>query len=312
MPTLTVFTPAYNRAHTIGRTYESLCRQTCQDFDWVIIDDGSSDNTRELVYSWLNKPTTNEATNRFDGYSKDCPWLHVQYCYKANGGLFTGYNKALELMNNELCVCIDSDDFMPDDAVEIIISTWKKVKNQQLAGLIGLDYYLNGEPIGGPFTRETAIYFHEQKYLLNHRGDTKIVCRTKLMKEFAPMPSYGEKNFNPVWYYLKVGETKKFYALNKNLCFVDYQSDGMAAGIYKQFIDSPRSFAELRRVYMTSKHLPLKRKFVDAAHYVSSSIFSRDTKFIKNSPKPLLTIAAIPLGIIIHAIILFKLHKRQK
>ena len=55
MKTLTIFTPAYNRAHTIWRTYESLCRQTCKDFEWLIIDDGSTDNTRELVDGWIEE-----------------------------------------------------------------------------------------------------------------------------------------------------------------------------------------------------------------------------------------------------------------
>ena len=55
MKTLTVFTPAYNRAHTIGRTYKSLCSQKCKDFVWLIVDDGSTDNTAELVKDWMSK-----------------------------------------------------------------------------------------------------------------------------------------------------------------------------------------------------------------------------------------------------------------
>lgn len=55
MQTLTVFTPAYNRAHTIGRTYKSLCSQKCKDFVWLIVDDGSTDNTAELVKDWISK-----------------------------------------------------------------------------------------------------------------------------------------------------------------------------------------------------------------------------------------------------------------
>ena len=77
--TLTVFTPSYNRAHTLGRTYMSLCRQTCKDFEWLIIDDGSTDNTRDVVQEWLF------ADNGF----------RIQYVYKENGGLHTGYNKAI-------------------------------------------------------------------------------------------------------------------------------------------------------------------------------------------------------------------------
>ena len=77
MKTLTVFTPAYNRAHTIGRTYESLLRQTCKDFEWLVIDDGSTDNTRELVEGWIKESI-----------------IPIRYIYKENGGLYTGYNTA--------------------------------------------------------------------------------------------------------------------------------------------------------------------------------------------------------------------------
>jgi glycosyltransferase involved in cell wall biosynthesis len=310
MPTLTVFTPTYNRAHTLVRTYESLCRQTNKDFEWLIIDDGSSDNTRELVLSWISQSYIEKPNNCLVGYSDEKSCLRIYYCYKENGGLYTGYNKAVGLINTELCVCVDSDDFMPDDAVDSILNTWNKVKQPHLAGLIGLDYSMNGGPIGGLFRREGEIYFHDQKYLLHHIGDSKIVCRTALMKKFWPMPSFGEKNFNPVWYYLKVGESSKFFAFNQNLCYVDYQADGMGAGIYQQYQNSPRSFAELRRVYMASKHLPLYRKLVDAGHYVSSSIFSKDFAFIKQSPMPLLTVLAIPLGLLIHLVILWKLRRK--
>ena len=129
LKTLTIFTPAYNRAHTIGRTYESLVRQTCKDFEWLIIDDGSTDNTKEFVDQWMT------LDNGFN----------IEYIWKENGGLHTGYNKAIELIETELCVCVDSDDYMPDNAVKLIINTWKEKAEEDVAGIIGLDFFCHGQ-----------------------------------------------------------------------------------------------------------------------------------------------------------------------
>ena len=110
MQTLTVFTPAYNRAHTIGRTYKSLCSQKCKDFVWLIVDDGSTDNTAELVKDWISKD------NGFE----------IQYIYKENGGMHTAHNVAYRNIHTELNTCIDSDDALSENAVEKIINKWKQ------------------------------------------------------------------------------------------------------------------------------------------------------------------------------------------
>ena len=125
---LTVFTPAYNRAHTLHRCYESLCRQKCKQFKWLIIDDGSSDNTKELVESWI----------------KEDSGFEIIYHYKENGGMHTAHNVAYENITTELNVCIDSDDCLAFDAAKKIIDTWDKVCNQGYAGLIGLDADFSG------------------------------------------------------------------------------------------------------------------------------------------------------------------------
>ena len=105
MAALTVFTPAYNRAHTLSRTYESLCQQECKDFIWLIVDDGSTDGTGELVKTWQRK-------------NKD---FEIRYVYKENGGMHTAHNTAYELMDTELNVCIDSDDCLEQGAVRKIL-----------------------------------------------------------------------------------------------------------------------------------------------------------------------------------------------
>ena len=314
-PTLTVFTPSYNRADLLSRGYKALLRQTSHDFSWIIIDDGSKDNTRELVRSWFDLATMKEDGDHITGVSKDSPWLQMHYCYKENGGLHTGYNKAIELMDTEICVCIDSDDYMPDDGVEKINSIWAKCKNMapDVAGVIGLDYY-DGKftPIGGKFSVENQlIKMMDITAKYGHHGDTKIACRVDLMKERWPMPSFkGEKNFNPFYYYLQIDNTYRYYIVNENFCNVDYQETGMAANIFNQFYNSPRSFACLREEYLRQTRLPLSVRFRHAIHFGSSVIFSGEVSRIFKSPDPLLTVLAFPFSIALNLLIRFKRNKR--
>ena len=130
METLTIFTPTYNRAKFLPRAFEALKRQTLKDFLWMIIDDGSTDNTEEVVQDLLKDTEAG---------------FKIEYVKKENGGLHTGYNKAIELAQTELMVCVDSDDYMPDDAVEKILNFWKENGSDQYAGIIGLDYDLNDQ-----------------------------------------------------------------------------------------------------------------------------------------------------------------------
>ena len=144
MKTLTIFTPTYNRAHTLVRTYNSLCQQTCKDFEWLIIDDGSTDNTRVVVEKWICKSD-----------------FKIRYIYKENGGLYTGYNTAYANIETELNVCVDSDDYMPNNAVELILNIWKNWGNDKYGGIIGLDFYhIKNIPIGGFFSKDLKeVYF---------------------------------------------------------------------------------------------------------------------------------------------------------
>ena len=121
---LTVFTPAYNRAHTLPRTYESLCKQDYKNFIWLIVDDGSTDKTKELVQEWQKRE------NGFE----------IEYIYKENGGMHTAHNTAYANINTELNVCIDSDDCLADGAGKVIGKGFSdNMKETTLTG-----YYANG------------------------------------------------------------------------------------------------------------------------------------------------------------------------
>lgn len=111
-PLITIFTPAYNRAYSLHLCYESMLRQENKNFKWLIVDDGSTDNTKELVEEWIQKD------NGFE----------IQYVYKKNGGMHTAHNTAYELIDTELNVCIDSDDYLADGAIEKIVNFGKEME----------------------------------------------------------------------------------------------------------------------------------------------------------------------------------------
>lgn len=290
---LTIFTPTYNRAHTIGRTYQSLCRQSSKEFEWLVVDDGSTDNTAAMVEEWL---VENKIT--------------IRYVYKENGGLYTGYNVAYSLIESELCVCVDSDDYMPDDAVEKILKCWTERGGEQYAGLIGLDFHLDGTPIGGSFPAELEEVWFMDLYIKKlHLGDVKPVLRTSLMKTVAPMVGFeGEKNFNPVYMMMQVCDRYPILILNENLCFVDYQigADSMSAGIWNQYMNSPRSFQKQRILEMQLKHNSWGNRIRVAIHYVASSLIAHDRSWLRKSPMKWLTLLVSPMGVVLYLIILYK------
>ena len=308
MAQLTVFTPTYNRSHTIWRTYESLCRQTSMDFEWLVVDDGSSDGTSSLVSSWI-KPDqlNNHNPQAFDGYCE--AGFKIRYIWKENGGLHTGYNTAYANIDTELCVCIDSDDWMPDDAVEKILGCWHQRGGEQYAGIMGLDYDTAGKPLGGFFPDGLSEVYFLDMYINNiHRADTKEVMRTDLMKRVAPQVGFeGEKNFNPVYMLLQVCDDYPLLVLNENLCIVEYQQDdSMSRGIYRQYLNSPRSFAKLRLLEMQLKRNTFKNRFRSAVHYVSSCIIAKDGNWFSQTPNKLLVMAAAPFGLALSMLIKHK------
>lgn len=319
MKTLTVFTPTYNRKHTLPRTYESLCRQTSEDFDWLIVDDGSTDGTREWVeslgekvvekgqqFDWMGRELDGEDDNHFVIKTSK---MSIEYVYKPNGGLYTGYNVAYATIQTELCVCIDSDDYMPDDAVEKIVRLWMdRPMGKDYAGIEGLDFnVVDGKPIGGFFPKQTTEAYHVE---IGHVGDTKQVMRTALMKDVAPQIGFqGEKDFNPFYMLSQVMDKYPALILNDNLCWVEYQigADSMSQGIWKQYVRSPRSYAKYRINQMTLRHgNTWKRRFQLCVHYVSSCILSKDGEWLNNTPLKGLTLLAAPWGLMLALYIIWK------
>lgn len=295
MATLTVFTPAFNRAHTLKRTYESLCQQTCKDFIWLIIDDGSTDNTRQMVDGWIHEGL-----------------ISIRYIYQQNQGMHGAHNTAYRNIDTMLNVCIDSDDYMPNDAVERILACWHEYQDEHVAGIIGLDITTDGELIGTKFPpkmKRTTVYGY---YENGGKGDKKMVYRTDVINKYPEYPLFkGEKYVGLAYKTMLIDQDYEMITLNYPLVIVDYQPEGSSYNMYKQYWNNPQGFAFFRKTEMTVTN-KLIRKLQICTHYVSSSIICKNWRFICESPKKLLTILCIPSGLALYLLIWYKVKRNAK
>lgn len=286
--TLTVYTPTYNRAYCLDRCYNSLCRQTSPDFLWLVVDDGSSDGTKELVAKWQKEGR-----------------IEIEYYFKENGGMHTAHNFAYERIHTKLNVCIDSDDYLTDDAVKRIINFWNENGSDSVGGIYALDQGTDGKIIGKPFPEELKSFQGWGcKYIINGEGrkykitgDKKFISVTAVLKQYPPIPVFeGEKYYSLYYKQYFIENDYRMLLFNEPVCVVEYGEDGSSRNIFKQYVNNPNGFRHLRILMM--ERAPLKRiRFVQAIHYVSSCLLLKDFYFLKKSPCKVLTLLAIPWGI---------------
>ena len=285
---LTVFTPAYNRASVLQRTYESLKRQTCKNFIWLIIDDGSTDQTRNLAEKWRDE-------------EKSFP---IQYIYKENGGMHTAHNTAYQNIHTELNTCIDSDDSMPEDAVEKIISKWNEVRDLGYAGIIALDADMkDGKVIGRGFPdglRETTVVGY---YASGGSGDKKLIYRTDIINKYPEYPVFeGEKYLSLAYKYRLIDQDYKMAVLDEIVCLVEYQEDGSSKNMIHQYFKNPKGFAFWRKICLQYP-ASLKRVIIDNIHYVAESRLAGNKHYIMGSPNKIITMILVPAGVILEKVI---------
>lgn len=287
MKTLTVFTPAFNRAHLLPRLYESLCNQTSMDFEWLVVDDGSTDGTKSLVAGWISEHK-----------------IPITYIYQENQGMHGAHNTAYKAIKSVLNTCIDSDDYMPLNAVALILEKWSSIDQKKYAGIIGLDALESGAVIGSKFTTEYTTL--EDFYINGGTGDKKLVYRTDVITSYPDYPIFeGERYVGLGTKYLFVDKDYEMATLNEVLVTVDYQITGSSNTMFYQYLKYPKGFI-YNRITTMKYTKSTKRKFIECIHYVSSCIILKRYNFLKDCPEKLLTLLAVPFGIALYALIRYK------
>ena len=220
---ITIFTPTYNRAYIIGKLYQSLCKQTCQDFEWLILDDGSTDNTESIIKSY------NEENK-----------IVIRYHKQENGGKHTAINKAMNLAEGELFFIVDSDDLLADDAVETIIDDWEKVKGEGLCGISYLRGYADGKVIGHSFPKERSVdNFIELRVNKGVSGDKAEVWETNKLRQYKFPIFPGEKFIGEGYLWYQLGLRYDMLFVNKVIYICEYLDDGLTKSGKKMRIQNP-------------------------------------------------------------------------
>lgn len=209
---VTILTPTYNRAYALPKLYDSLCKQTDKRFIWIIVDDGSSDNTKEVVLSFK------------------CDF-EIEYIYKQNGGKHTAVNVGVQRIQTEYTFIVDSDDYLKNNAIEYINKWIKETAGiTGLAGVSGLASVKN-EIIGQfPDDCEYIECLNSERKQYNLQGDKSEVYKTELLK-YHPFPVYEDERFMPesiVWNQFSLEGLKiRWYKECIKVC--EYLDDGLTS-----------------------------------------------------------------------------------
>lgn len=250
---ITIFTPTYNRENLLERLYNSLCCQSYLDFEWLIVDDGSTDNT-ETVIRQLKL-----------SHNLKFP---IRYIKKENGGKHTAINEGVKHAMGELFFIADSDDVLPSRSLEIVSNEYKKVKsNPKIGAIVGFDEFMDGKKVAeGSFFSTLNISFVDFLCKYNYKGDMKEVFRTSILKEI-PFPEIEGEKFCPEdleW--LRISKKYIYHYFNKIIYTVEYQPDGLTANIIKIRKESPILTTWYYALYNTFD-IPIIKRMKNAINY---------------------------------------------
>lgn len=270
---ITVFTPTYNRGYLLPHLYESLKKQTFRDFEWVVVDDGSSDNTSDLFSKWTNHEKS----------------FHISYIHVTNGGKHRAINRGLEMAKGELFFIVDSDDLLPIDSLEIIDNVEKTISKSEkssFGGVCGLKAKINGDNLGSTFVGTDYLDITElerQKY--NIDGDKAEVFYTELLKKYKFPEFDGESFVTECVVWDKIAhDGYKLRFFNEIVYLCDYLDDGLSSRYHSICYSNPKGYGLYIRQSIDYGKIPKKEKWYEIYHFfscVKNHSFKEKASFLK-------------------------------
>lgn len=285
---ITVFTPTYNRANTIEKLYHSLINQTYKNFEWVIVDDGSQDNTEQIVKNWIleNK-------------------IKIIYYKQKNGGKHRAINKGLELANGELFFIVDSDDYLLEDSLSKVNFYYQDIKeNDTIIGVTGFRCFPNKEIIGGKMFPNNVV----DSNLIERRQQYKVVAdmahviKTDIFRKYLFPDIEGEKFVaeSIVWNRMSIDYKMRYF--NEPIYVGEYLEGGLSNNSIRNRRENSKYSTLLYKELVNNPIADGKLKFKSAINYwrftfcKSKNIFKLLNE-IKNFKYSIIT---LPIGLVFY------------
>lgn len=245
--------PYLQPGEVLPQLYNSLKEQTCKDFEWVIADDGSKDNTQEVVNAWLSNSD-----------------IQIRYFFKENGGKHTALNYAINMIDSELTFIVDSDDVLTVDAVETVLRYHRRYENESsICGYAFLRAYPDGKVNGKEFmpNERIASYMDARINSDDTMADKAEVFKTACLREF-PFSEYQGETFlgeDIVW--VRMARKYIMIHINKAIYIENYFSDGLTKNRRLNNIKSPIGCMNRAKEFM-GPELKKKYKVKAALQYI--------------------------------------------
>ena len=279
---ITILTPAYNRGHLLEKLYQSLVEQDFEDFEWVIVDDGSSDSTTNIVDKFIQDKKIN-----------------ISYIKQSNGGKHRALNRGVIESKGELILIVDSDDSLPKNSLSVINRYYLEIKdNPLIGGVCGLMAHHDGTIIGErKICSSMNLSSIEMRYKYGFVGDICEVFKTEILREF-PFPEIENEKFCPealVWN--RIATKYKLHYFNEVIYYRDYLDGGLTSKIVRIRMNSPIAsmicYAELNQL-----DIPFKDKVKAAVNYWRFRLCYSGSRSYPSLPG--LWNAVAPLGWLMH------------
>ena len=263
---LTVFTPTYNRIELLPRLYESLKRQTSRDFTWLIVDDGSTDGTEKLINDFAREGVIN-----------------IEYHYRENGGKMRAHNDGVRYCATKYFLCLDSDDYLVDDAVESLLSKALDI-DEKIAGIVAHKGKSETEllsDVNFPEVNKSSLY---NLYLNGFKGETTLMFVTDVIKKF-PFPEIENEKYVPEDYiYDKIDVEYEYVVFDKIITVCEIVKNGYTDSVKKLKENNKTAFYlyyEQRAIITPASLLKIKYSgfYVKFARMCGRNVF--DTKLNK-------------------------------